>query len=288
MARPGGLGKGLRALIADVDSQAGEFSEISPDAIFPNPSQPRRRFDAEKLDELAASIRANGVVQPIVVRRIADKFEIVAGERRWRAAKIAGLEVIPVVIRSLSDSDAVKIALLENLQREDLNPIEEAEAYRTLIDEYKLTQEALAESLAKSRPSITNALRLLALPLSVRGLVQDGTLSMGHARALLGVTTPEVQLELAQRVMAEGLSVRQVERLVQVEASMSVSRETVGRKKREPSKEFQQVEEALQASLRTKVRLKTAKDGISGKIEIEYYSRDELDRLIEMLAPNSL
>jgi ParB family chromosome partitioning protein len=285
VVRPKGLGKGLKALIPDVESQVGELTEVDVDLISPNPKQPRRIFDSDKLDELAKSIKENGIIQPLVVRKVADIYEIIAGERRWRAAKISGLTTLPVIIKAVSDADAMKIALLENLQREDLNPIEEAEAYRLLIEEHEMTQESLAENLGKSRSSISNSLRLLSLPVSLRNDLEKNLISMGHARALLGITDENIQRQLADRVISEDLSVREIESIVQ--RINNVSRETLKRV-RTINPEISRVETALQTSLGTKVRIKISKDDTKGRIEIEYFSQDELNRLIDILIPQGM
>lgn len=284
MAKTGGLGRGLKALISDVEPQSGEYFDVDVTLVFPNPSQPRRYFDELRLEGLAQSIRENGVVQPLVVRRLGTRYEVIAGERRWRAAKLAGLQTVPVVVKSMTDSEAMRVALLENIQREDLNPLEEAEAYRTLIEEYSMTQEALAESLGRSRPSISNALRLLSLAAPLREMVERGLLSMGHARALLSIDDVEEQVALAKRTVDEGLSVRDVERLAQ-RSGKKVPR---GTKAANLSPDATRVEEALRSSLGTKVRFRPGRGDDRGRIEIEYFSRDELERLLEILVPSGL
>jgi ParB family chromosome partitioning protein len=286
VVRQSGLGKGLKALIPIDDSTVGELMEVEIDLVFPNPHQPRRHFDEEKLHELAQSIKENGVIQPLVVRKVADRFEIIAGERRWRASKLSGIDRIPVLVKPMSDLDSMKIALLENLQREDLNPIEEAEAYKKLIDEFNMTQEALADSLGRSRPTITNSLRLLSLTPEVRDMVQKGLISMGHARALLTLGDASAQVAIAKKAIDETLSVRDIESIVQGK-SKNVPR---GTKKTAPQQvpHIAKVEEALQSTLGTKVRIKARTDLHGGKIEIDFFSPDELERLIEILVPHGI
>lgn len=249
--------------------------QIMLDEIEPNPRQPRENFDKEKLADLVASVRANGVIQPIIVRKAGAKYQIVAGERRWRAAQIAGMATIPVIIRDTTDEEMLKLALIENLQREDLNPIEEATAYQSLIQEFSLTQDSLAQHIGKDRSTIANTLRLLNLPKQIQDCVSRGTISMGHARALLSVPDAQLQQEISQRIIEEDLSVRQVEKLVKTRTRP---------RKRSPivtDPDLRFVEEKLQRSLGTKVRIR--RSGKRGKIEIEFYSTDELENLLRRL-----
>ena len=275
------LGRGLSALIPAAEPRgtaaSGEYFLCPIERIQHQPGQPRQYFDEAHLEELAASIREQGVVQPLLVRPGRDgTFVLVAGERRWRAAQRAGLHEVPVVIRSLSDRQAFEAALVENLQREDLNPIEEAEAYRRLVDEHGYTQEQLAERLGRDRSTVANSLRLLRAPEPVRQGLISGALSPGHARALLALEKPAQLKDALHRVAARGLSVRQVESLV--------------RRYKEPpppprraSPNIRDLEERLTRELKTRVRLVAGKD--RGRIEITYSSLDELDRLLEVLLP---
>lgn len=273
-----GLGRGLSALIPETNLEQGDKpGEIRLDEIVPNPYQPRRLFDQEKLDELAESIRKHGVLQPIVVRKAGERYEIVVGERRYRAARQAGLESIPAVVREYDDRDMMQIALVENLQREDLNPIEEAEGYRRLMSEFGLTQEELGAVLGKSRSAVANTLRLLKLDPFVQESVSRGTLSMGHARALLALESPTDQIRVCRKVVEEGLSVRQTEELVKrlltPAQRVKHSKETA----RDPN--IVEIEDRLKRSLGTQVRIKPGQR--RSVIEIEYYSSDDLERILE-------
>lgn len=276
-----GLGRGLGALIPEVD--VGErdregISEIEVRLIKPNPKQPRQSFDQGKLEELASSIREHGVVQPIVVRSKGDTYEIVAGERRWRAAQLAGLTKIPALVREFSEAEIMEIALIENLQREDLNPLEEAEAYRVLMDEFHLTQDELAKRLGKSRPQITNTLRLLNLGRVAREEVRSGRLSMGHAKVLLGIENAEVQGALALRVVNEGLSVRQAEEILNRGQGVGAN----ARPKKAPlSLELVEVEQGLREFFGTPVKLSF--QGGKGKVEITLFGEEGLQRLLDVL-----
>jgi ParB family chromosome partitioning protein len=278
-----GLGRGLGALIPEVplgEKEREGIVEVDIHAVIPNPKQPRKRFDETKLAELAASIKEHGIVQPIVVRPRGTQYEIVAGERRWRAAKAAGLERIPALVREFSEAETMEIALIENLQREDLNPLEEAEAYRALLEEFRLTQDELAKRLGKSRPQISNTLRLLQLPDPVREEIKSGRLSMGHAKVLLGVDDQQEQATLAQRVVAEGLSVRELEALVQqTPATRAPSRSHGGRKPQQP--EVRDLEERLSQHFGTPV--KVALGGEKGKIEITFFGEEGLNRILEVI-----
>ncbi len=274
------LGKGLKALIGEPEEfaryEASSRNHIDVDRIEPNPYQPRKDFDEDRLAELVASIKADGVLQPIIVRREGKKYQIVAGERRWRAACKAGLSSLPATIRDTSDPDMLKIALVENLQRQDLNPIEEATAYRALIDEHGLTQETIADYVGKDRSTIANIVRLLGLPDNVKAHVSRGTLSMGHARALLSLEDPQAQIELCRRVVDEGLSVRQVEKLVKAGPRSS-------RRRAAPpiDPDVRQMEEKLQRALGTKVRIRSS--GRHGRIEISFSSPDQFEGLLDRL-----
>lgn len=285
-----GLGRGLEALIADTefistdsgasgDGRPG-VAQIDIHAIKPNRNQPRKQFDQEKLEELASSIREHGVIQPLIVRAggAGDSgYELVAGERRWRAARLAGLKAVPCLVRELSEEENALIAIIENMQREDLNPIEEAEGLDRMIDMFGLTQEQVSRSVGKSRPYITNALRLLKLPAEIKEHLGSGAITPGHGRALLAVKDSKYQKELASRIVREGLSVRIAEAL-----AAKGPQETIRHKKHaERDANLLKSERDLKEALGTKVHIHMG--GKSGKIEIDYYSRDELERLIELL-----
>ncbi len=290
MSKPRALGKGLGALIPQLEEEDLQNTmEIPIDEIELNPFQPRRTFDQESLNELAGSIKIHGILQPLVVRKKDHRYQLIAGERRLRAAKLAGLETVPVIIKELDDRAVMEIALVENLQREDLNPIEEAEAYQKLIEEFSLTQEEVAKAVGKSRTAITNTLRLLNLPSEIQQMVLENKLTMGHARALLGLESVDQQLYLSKKVIDEQLSVRNTEELVRLmNASPEVPRETSAETKKELSTREDQLDPNLQAIVDdmtrlfgTKVRIKTS--GNRGRIEIEYYSQEELERITEIL-----
>ena len=255
--------------------------ELKVSEIEPNQDQPRKAFDQEQLEELADSIRKYGVLQPLLVQKKGESYEIIAGERRWRAAKLAGLKTIPVVIREYSPQQAMEIALIENVQREDLNPIEEALAYQRLMQEFSLKQEEIAERVSKNRTTITNSMRLLNLAPEVQQMLVEGRITSGHARALLTVADPYQQLELAKKVEAERMSVREVEKAVKL----------LGKEKKEKKKSqvdeavelvFQDMENRMKTVMGTKVNI-SRKDKSKGKIEIEYYSEAELERLVELI-----
>lgn len=302
-----GLGKGLDALFGDAEVSLGlndkkeektssasvqeSTSDIKSDKISengilyvdindikPNSNQPRKTFDEDKLKELAASIEEHGLIQPVVLRKMKSGYEIVAGERRWRAARIIGIKEIPCIIKDLTNEENMLLAIIENMQREDLNPIEEAEGISQMIDTYGLTQEQVSKSVGKSRPYIANSLRLLKLPEAVRGYVSSGELSAGHARALAAITDESRQIALADTAIREGLSVRQIEKLAQENKD-----EKIKPKARQKGKnaDIIRVEEDLKDVLGTKVNLNQR--GKKGRIEIEFYSREELERLIELL-----
>jgi ParB family chromosome partitioning protein len=279
------LGRGLSSLIPQkaapvqqLQNQTGSLS-ISIDEIQPNPLQPRSVFDPQRLAELAQSIRENGVIQPIIVRRVEDAYQLVAGERRWRAAKIAQLSHVPVVVQDFADERLMEITLIENIQREDLNPIEVAHAFERLNKEFGLSHDQIAQRTGKDRSTITNLLRLLKLPGDIQILLADHRLSMGHARALLGLPTPELQLEVAQRITSEGLSVRQVERLVQ---KMTEPREPKPAEEIQLDANTRAALQELERVLGTRVRIVPKSDN-RGRIEIEYYSVEELTRIYELI-----
>jgi ParB family chromosome partitioning protein len=244
--------------------------------IDPNPFQPRREFDQDKLEELAESIRVHGVIQPVVLRRVNDRYQLVAGERRCRAARLAGLDQVPALIHDYSDMEMLELAIVENLQRDDLDAIEEALAYEQLMRRLGLTQEQAASRVGKSRSHVANTLRLLQLPEVLQQYVSRGTLSAGHARALLGLADHRRQLEAAEKVIKAGLNVRQTEQLVKQMQEPTVSRETA-----KPSAHALDIERQLQASLGTNVKVVRGRK--YGRIEIAFYSADELERLLDML-----
>jgi len=283
------LGKGLSALIPDAPVARPAQAEIDIDLLAPNEQQPRVQMDGARLDELAESIRANGIIQPIVVRRVGDAYRIIAGERRWRAAQRAGLLKVPVVIRDVEDSSKNKLlelALVENIQRENLNPIDEAQAYQRLADEHGLTQDQIAAAVGKDRSSIANFLRLLKLPEEVRNDLAGGALSMGHARALLGLPDDASQRHASREVISRGLSVRDTEALVKKLTAGSSSKSAprqVAAGGAAPGKDVhtRAAEDRLRFALGTKVRI--ARKAQGGTIEIDFGSEDELNRLYELL-----
>ncbi|MBX5484315.1 MAG: ParB/RepB/Spo0J family partition protein [Myxococcaceae bacterium] len=280
------LGRGLSALIPQAASipvpVSGELKDkgitrLPIESVRRDTAQPRKSFDDEKLKELAESIRAQGVIQPVLVRKDGKGgYVLIAGERRWRAAQLAGLKEIPALVRDVSEAEAFQIALVENLQRADLNPLEEADGYRRLVEEFKLTQEQVAQRVGKDRTTVANALRLLALPDPVKAMVRDGSLSPGHARALLGVPRIPEMVDLARRISEKKLSVREAERLVKDQKSPGAA---VGSKR--PTAQQKALVEELQRLLGTKVRL-VEKGGGKGTLEIEFYSYDDLDRLLKL------
>lgn len=284
-----GLGRGLSALMADVGvTQTGSENSVRAEVILPigrlvpNPDQPRRDFDPQALQDLASSLRQKGVIQPLIVRHIAqdDTYQIVAGERRWRAAQIAQLHELPVIIRKFSDAEVLEIAIIENIQREELNAIEEALAYKQLMQRFGHTQEKIAEALSRSRSHIANLLRLLALPADVQQMVQSGTLSAGHARAL--ITTPNA-LELALQVVGKGLSVRATEELVRRSGVDPAKRRSAGARQ-EKDADTKAIEADLSANLRMGVRIDHEVAGGGGKLTISYRNLDDLDMLCQVLS----
>ena len=278
------MGRGLSALIATGDSVGGlKFEELPISAIRPNSNQPRQSFPEAGIKELAASIREVGILQPLVVRTTADGFELIAGERRLRAASEAGLDRVPVLIRQAGENESVELALVENLQREDLNPLETAAAYQALMDGFGLTKEQLAHRLGKSRTAVTNTLRLAQLPEPVRALLQDGKLSEGHARALLGLEREEPMVHLAQRVHTERLSVRRTEELVRENLSgrQETRQQDPDHENNEALSEFDQASQFIHEALALPVKVKPSRRG--GKIEIRFRKREELDALVTLL-----
>ncbi len=275
------MGRGLSALLPANSYQGDDFLEIDIDRISPNAQQPRTTFREESLEELAQSIRANGVVQPILVRKHGLGYELVAGERRWRAAQRAGLHKIPAVVKDVPDEKLLELALIENIQREELNPIEEANAYQRLIQDFKLRQEDIARQVGKERSSIANMLRLLRLSPDVQQLVEDSRISMGHARAILSLEDETLQRQVAEDIIAKGLSVRETERIVR-RLIDGPPQPTAQPKEADPN--LKAAETKLQRTLNTKVRITTGAKG--GRIEIDYYSDEDLDRIYHQLMGN--
>jgi ParB family chromosome partitioning protein len=278
-----GLGRGLSALISTGESLGGlKFEELPTSAIRPNTRQPRRSFPEAGIRELAASIREVGILQPLVVRSTESGFELIAGERRLRAAKEAGLDRVPVLIRQAGENESMELALVENLQREDLNPLETAAAYQALMEGFGLSKEQLANRLGKSRAAVTNTLRLAQLPERIRALLEEGKLTEGHARALLGLETEEQMVGLAQRIQEERLSVRRTEELVR--EYLSGARETPQTRERsETPVEFDEASRLMREALELPVRVKSLRRG--GKVEIRFREKEELDALMTLLVP---
>lgn len=275
------LGRGLGALLAsDRTIDLPEPGEIDIDAIDPGPMQPRTRFDEKALSQLADSIKSHGIVQPILVRPRGNRYEVVAGERRWRAAKLAGLTKIPAVVREVADGDLLEIALVENLQREDLNPIEEAHAYKKLIETVGLTQESLAERMGRDRSYITNYLRLLKLPDDIQELVKEKRLSTGHARTILGLSHVDLQRRVARQIISNDLSVRATEALVR-KSSTGEPRRTHTQTPTDPN--IKAAETKLRRALGTQVRIVQSSQEGTGKLEISYYTSQDLDRIYTLI-----
>jgi ParB family chromosome partitioning protein len=275
------LGKGLGALIPDLsalddkDRKAFGIMEIELDKIVPNEYQPRKVFDEAKLKDLAASIKEQGVIQPIIVHRVDTGYQLIAGERRWRASRLVGLKTIPALVKEATKRELLEMALIENIQREDLNPLEAAEAYKRLLDEFKLTQDDLAKRVGKERSTVTNFLRLLGLPKEVKQELVSGTLSIGHAKAILSLERVRDQIQATLRIVKKGLSVREAEALAHA------LKNPLKEKKTHQSHELVSVEEKLRKSLGTKVSIAPKAKG--GRIIIEYYSAEELDRILEKI-----
>jgi len=279
------LGRGLSALLSAEGAAAvaaEETNEVPIDLIDPGFSQPRTFFDESALDELTKSIVSNGVVQPVLVRRKGERYELIAGERRWRAAQRAGLTRVPAVIRDVSDDKVLELALIENIQREDLNPIEEARAYRKLIDTLGLTQETAAERVGRDRSYVTNYLRLLKLPEDIQELLQSGRISTGHARTLLGLEHPDLQRRIARRIIDQDLSVRKTEQLVRLSGNPPAAR-GVSASARQSDANIRAAESKLRRQFGTKVSIVEASGGSAGRIEIEFYSDADLGRLYDLL-----
>jgi ParB family chromosome partitioning protein len=278
------LGRGLEALIPDkgerIEPRGEQVLKVPVEEIHPNPFQPRTTFDHEKIEELVSSIRERGIIQPLLVRKKEGGYELIAGERRWRAAQKAGISEVPVIVREISDPEILEISLIENIQREDLNPLEEAEAYKKLIEKFNHTQEELATRLGKNRSTVTNSLRLLRLPEVIKHTLQKNLLSMGHARAILSLEGHGKQIEVHNLILKKGLSVRQTENLVKR------IKQTGGKisPRKPPRKEsifYNEVENDLKRWLAT--RVKVQKRGKGGKVVIEFYSLEELERILERI-----
>ena len=276
------LGRGLGALLSSdrTIDLGSEPSEVDLDSIVPGPMQPRTYFDEASLESLAESIRSHGIVQPLLVRRRDGGYELVAGERRWRAAKLAGLTRVPVIVKEVPDESLLEIALIENIQREDLNPIEEAQAYKKLIETVGLTQEALASRVGRDRSYITNYLRLLRLPDDLQQLVKDGRLSTGHARTILALTHPDQQRRIARQIIDSGLSVRATESLVQKMVEGKSARSTAAPRPIDPN--VRAAETKLRRALGTQVKILMSEQG-RGKVEISFFNSQDLDRIYNLL-----
>lgn len=283
MAKKSGLGRGLNALISEANAETGNEPEavLSISEIVRNPNQPRKTFDEDKLAELADSIRQNGVLQPILVRRKGQKYEIVAGERRYQASKLAGLKEIPAVVREIDDDKVFQLALIENLQRSDLSPIEEAKGYKQLLTSRSLTQEELAKILSKSRSAIANTLRLMDLPVEVQHMMEQGLLTAGHARAILAVPSEEGRIKLAKKVVTESLTVRQTEKL----APLFSVEHTETRTRVAAPQSFKRAARELRKMLDTNVKVKQVRG--KNKIEIEFKDEDELARILAQIQPDN-
>ena len=276
------LGRGLGALLSSdrTIDLGSEPSEVDLGSIVPGPMQPRTHFDEASLQSLADSIRSHGVVQPLLVRRRDGGYELIAGERRWRAAKLAGLTRVPVVVKEVPDESLLEIALIENIQRENLNPIEEAQAYKKLIEDIGLTQEALASRVGRDRSYITNYLRLLRLPDDLQQLVKEGHLSTGHARTILALTQPDLQRRMARRIIDDGLSVRATEQMVQRMTDEKPARRTPAPRPIDPN--VRAAETKLRRALGTQVRIHMSEEG-RGRVEISFFNSQDLDRIYNLL-----
>ncbi len=275
------LGKGLHALIPTMDDDRQGVSDISINAIKPNPFQPRKDFDEEKIKELALSIKEHGLIQPIVVRTRGDFYELIAGERRWRALQMLGRQTIPAIIKEYSDGQMLEVALIENLQREDLNPIEEASAYKKLMEEFELTQEELSNRIGKSRSVIANSIRLLNLPAEVQGMLEAGSITTGHGRTLVSLENEALQIKLAEKIAGEHLNVRDTEKIVKrlLTGTRTIQKRNIEKEERDIL--LLDIEDRLKQILGTKVKIIKGRN--KGKIVIEYYSGDELERIIETI-----
>ena len=284
MAKKGGLGRGMDALFLDNSATENENSAtmLSINEVEPNRNQPRKNFNEKALEELAKSIEQNGIIQPILVRPMSDgSYQLIAGERRWRAARMAGLHEVPVTIREMTDEEASVFALIENLQREDLNPVEEAEGLKSLIETYGFTQEEAADKVGKSRTAVTNTLRLLKLPSPVLQMLGDGKISAGHARALLGLDEEKEMLRIAEATVAQELSVRQVEKMVKYANQGEKAKPKKRDKKRDNY--YDEVEMALTNVLGRKVKIYLSPNGNKGTLEFEFFGKEDLTKLAKEL-----
>ena len=279
------LGKGLGALIPEFGQEESKrLLYCGIEEIVPNRSQPRKNFDESKLQELAESIKEKGILEPLIVRRVDQGYELIIGERRWRAAQKAGLKEVPVLVKEVEGSDALEISLIENLQREDLNPIEEAEAFKRLTEESHISQEELSTRIGKDRTTIANTLRLLKLPLEIKNQLLQNRITSGHARAILSLETKEKQKELCALIIKKGLSVREAEAIAK-RWSERPKRRTVPARRGDLESQLNSLQDSLRRYLGTKVRI--TQNGKRGKIEIEYYSLDDLERIVEAILKNA-
>ena len=287
-----GLGKGLDALIAPAPASSkksadetpveGQVTIVNITKVEPNRDQPRKTFDEDKLEELSESIKTHGIINPLLVQDRQDHYEIIGGERRWRAAKKAGLKEVPVIIKNLTEEEIAEYALIDNIQRDDLNPIDEALAFKKLIDDFGYTQDIVAEKVSKSRVAITNSLRLLKLCEEVRQMVIDGKLSTGHARAIISIENPEEQLQIAEQIFDEKMSVRDTEKLVKNLNKPVKEKKNKTNKNESVESAYRELEEKCKQAIGTKVEISSKGDG-TGKIEIEFYSTDDLEKITERL-----
>lgn len=281
MAKKKGLGKGLDALLPDwqpIESSVEGFFMVDPREIHPNPYQPRKHIDSDALEDLAGSIREKGIIQPLILCRTEDGYELIAGERRLRAALMAGLDSVPVIVKDVAPAEMLEMALIENIQREELNALEEAEAYARLIEEFGLTQEALAERVGKKRATITNCLRLRKLPDRVKDDLLNDRISMGHARAIVALESTSHMIALRDEILKKDLSVRAAERFA---AKLKMKKPTIVQKKSSPDPLMEELAQSLSRRLRTRVRI--SKRGQKGSISIEFFSDEDLDRLLSLL-----
>lgn len=282
MAKRPALGKGLGALIPDIEKEDRKnFFSCGIEEIIPSRYQPRKGFDDGRLTELANSIKEKGIIEPLIVRKRDKGYELIVGERRWRAAQRAGIKEVPVIVRDVTTAEAMELALIENLQREDLNPLEEAEAYKRLMEEFHYTQEELAKRIGKDRATVANAVRLLKLPQEIKAYLADESISSGHARTLLGLDNPAEQKMACAKVIKGSLSVRETERLVKRLNAQRSKRDVDVMPPREEELNLEFLEETLRKFLGTKVRI--PKRGRKGKIEIEFYSEEDLERIVEII-----
>lgn len=284
MSKKFGLGKGLGALIPETEDEIKESNNlfIALNKIKNNVEQPRKAFDNEKIAELAESIKTHGIIQPLLVKKSnSDEYIIVAGERRWRAAKMIGLKEVPVIVMDIAEKEILEVSLIENIQRQDLNPIEEALSYKKLLTEFNVTQEELSKRIGKSRTTITNTMRLVNLDKRVQQYLIEGVLSEGHGRAILGTSNLDKQYEIAQKAIDENLSVREIERLIKSLNEQNNKKTRTSKLKKEDNPYYREIKEKLQEHLGTKVNFTTNKN--KGKIEIEYYSEEDLQRILDIM-----